>query len=53
MVDMPKTQAEKEFEIYILSKAIVMLKHGVAIEELLNAIERVRHVITEIKLDTD
>jgi hypothetical protein len=48
---LPKTQAEKELELYILKEIMRRIEHDMPMQEILNVLERVRHLSTEIALE--
>lgn len=50
---MPKTEQEKILEIYILNKIIECIKADMSFVNILNVLERVRHVVTELELERE
>ena len=49
-LDPLETKAEKELELYFLNKVMDCVKAEMPLQEILNVLERVRHLVTEIKL---
>jgi len=49
-LDLPKTKAEKELELYFLNKVMDCVKAEMPLQEILNVLERVRFIVTEIKI---
>jgi len=49
-MDLPSTKAEKELELYFLNKVMDCVKAEMPLQEILNVLERVRYIVTEIKI---
>lgn len=48
---MPKTPFERALEIAILQLIMTAVEHNMSIQEVLNALERVRFTTTELALE--
>lgn len=49
-LDPLEAKAEKELELYFLNKVMECVKEDMPLQEILNVLERVRHIVTEIKI---
>jgi len=49
-LDPLEAKAEKELELYFLNKVVDCVKAEMPLQEILNVLERVRHIVTEIKI---